>query len=186
MRFRDSMIYSCFRGCFIHSIDGWFTLGGSMLEAQKDLATMRIREVSRLTQLSPSALRKYEALGLVLPYSEHSGHRLFSFADVDWLGELKVYLNADGHTPQGVAARMRLIPFHEIRVHEIEEVCDVRSRTKVCWQVHADDPAWRRKCRACPGYIAKNLVLNFEDSFQVHYVPDARDPGARKSGGVAR
>ncbi len=128
---------------------------------------MRMREVAALSGLSASTLRKYEALGLVLPYKESSGHRLYSQQDIAWLLLLRTYFERTGRTPSSLGDLLAIVPFQDIRHAVLGEPCAVRNTDSVCWLVHADDPAWRRKCRDCPGYQQKDRSLEFLRHFRV-------------------
>ncbi len=134
-----------------------------MQDVYADLPTVRIREVAELTGFSPSTLRKYERLGLVLPYIDRpGGHRLYSQDDITWLCELKEFFRRESIAPHEVSRVLAELPARDRRIAAGAEHSGVASvPDSACWSTHAQDAERRRQCRTCPGLAARKSVLSY-------------------------
>lgn len=129
-----------------------------------NLPVIRIGEVAKVLGISASTLRQYEDLGLVLPFKEESGQRMYSVADITWLRRLHQYFAETRTGPTALARLMRLMPTHAMRFRRIGLPCSVQAADRMCWQANA---TLRRKCRECPAYLEKDMVLDFEKHFRI-------------------
>lgn len=123
------------------------------------LPTLRIGEVSKATKLSPSTIRWYEKLGLVLPQREPSGYRTYSQDDVMWLLTLRAYFAATHDSPRCLAQLLAWLPMRELHRIFAGTVCACKPNGGVCWSVGAT-PAQSRICRSCPAYQHKDVALD--------------------------
>lgn len=125
---------------------------------------LRIGEVAELTGLSPSTIRWYEKLGLILAQRESSGYRTFTPDDVAWLRALQAYFETTQNSPRCLATLLAWLPLQELRTQVLGEICPVQADGAACWSRSAT-PTCTRMCRACPAYAAKALALDFEKNF---------------------
>ncbi len=136
----------------------------------RHLPIIRIREAAQAAGLSPSTLRQYEELGLILPYREESGQRLYSLDDVEWLQQLQAYFRRTHSGPNCLAQLLGLIPFEEI-CRTTGTTCTCRPAKKAgeatCWQGWGTTGERRRVCRDCPAYRRKHYALAFDDHFRI-------------------
>ncbi len=132
-----------------------------------NLPILRIGEASRLARLSQSTVRQYEELGIVLPCRETSGLRLYSISDVQWLQAVRDYLRSNLLGPVGLAWLIRIANLSRLRRDELGEACGDETREAICWLACADKDGARNRCRLCPAYRNKSLVLDFEANFDV-------------------
>ena len=148
-------------------------------EQDQHLPMVRIREAAEAADLSPSTLRLYEELGLVLPYRETGGQRLYSLSDIHWLKALQRYFKETRTGPQCVARLLRLIPFQALCEEECRQCpCLYRGHDPSvtngpCWFDYGTEGERRRECRECPAYQRKHLALNFEQNFVIRRKPAA-------------
>lgn len=134
------------------------------LPNDKSFPNLRIGQAARKLGVSTSLLRRYEILGLILPFKEGGGQRLFSVTDVEWLQSLKAYFATTGTGPSCLSRVMRSLPMREIRAREAGVACPLPPSVGICWQAL---PGARRVCRACPAYAEKSKVLTFDRHFRI-------------------
>lgn len=137
----------------------------------------RIGDVSRLTGLSASSLRKYERLGIVLPGVEPSGLRLYSRLDVDWLLLISKEVREKRTSPQLIIAFLRHIPQLEIRKKYGMMPCELVTAGQICWQSALGvSKSHRTKCNACPVYQNKATMLNCGKYYELRIRKGVRLP----------
>ena len=139
-------------------------MNAKLLEARRKLPTLRIGTVAARVALSTSTLRQYERLGLVLPFKESGGQRLFSITDVEWLKRLKAHFAETSTGPSCLSRLMRSMPAREIRWVKTGTSCPVPETGQICWQAASSD---RQLCRSCPAYTEKTSMLSFDIHFRV-------------------
>lgn len=125
------------------------------------LPTVRIREVAAITGISASTIRKYERLGLVLPYVDRSGgHRLFSQEDMEWLSELHQFFKREGMKPLQASHILARMPTLQQRTLSGYADCGVvPDLDKPCWTKNLSCPDWRQTCRTCPALSMRRRLL---------------------------
>jgi DNA-binding transcriptional MerR regulator len=149
-------------------------------EAEKDLALIKIGTVSKLAGLSPSALRMYEQFGLVLPYKESSGQRLYSMHDIEAIRQFHDVVSEKKLSLASLAWLVRSAPVQSFRCAGCDQRCEVEPELgrQACWEMNADSPEWRKACRACPAYLSRCKVLKFHQYFAI---ATKRAPAAKES-----
>jgi DNA-binding transcriptional MerR regulator len=149
-----------------------------------DLAIISVGRAATLSGLSTSSLRHYETLGLVLPYRDPaSGRRFYSVSDIQWLNELRRFMDRTHTGPSAVALLLSLYPGPEMRRHMLEHDCgcDCEHLPVVCWvYLREKKNAARELCRACPAYRAKELALRLHETCKVVPIAAALAAAARK------
>ncbi len=78
--------------------------------------------------VSVSTIRKYEAMGLIIPFRTVSGHRLFSLEDIDRIRKILYLIQERGLNIKGIRGIQAFMP---------------------CWKLL---PCSLKKWKRCPGY----------------------------------
>ena len=143
-------------------------------EHDQHLPMIRIREAAEAARLSPSTLRLYEDLGLLLPFREEGGQRLYSLSDIYWLKALQEHFKETRTGPQCTARLLGSIPFNAFCGADENCGCsclyrgfDPLTAPGPCWTQYGVDGERRRECRNCPAYQRKHLVLDFDQNFVI-------------------
>ncbi|MFH1723733.1 MAG: MerR family transcriptional regulator [Elusimicrobiota bacterium] len=106
--------------------------------------------------LSVSAIRKYEAEGLLIPFRTPSGHRLFSHEDMDRVKIIRHMIQELGLNIEGIRRLQALLPCWElVRCSEDKrsECPAYKDNSKPCWMVRGGDCSARgNECRSCAVY----------------------------------
>lgn len=135
-----------------------------------EIPTLRIGVVSKATGLSPSTIRWYEKLGLILPQREASGYRTYNQNDVEWLLTLKGYFSTSHDSPRCLAELLAWLPLRDLRARLMNARCTCKPTGGVCWGV-ADSLVQVRICRDCPAYTHKAVALEPRRFFEAHWKP---------------
>jgi MerR family transcriptional regulator/heat shock protein HspR len=130
-----------------------------------------IGNVAERLGISVSTVRKYEAEGLIIPHRTDSGHRLFSFEDIERIRIIQNMIQNLGLNIEGIRRLQAMIPCWELLpcTEEMRKNCPAFSdSTRPCWMIKdlecAED---RSKCRSCPVYRLGAQCI--EDIKQVVY-----------------
>lgn len=134
------------------------------------IATLRIGAVSKATGLSPSTIRWYEKLGLILPQREASGYRTYAHSDVEWLLTLKAHFAASHSSPRCLADILAWLPMRELRSQLSQSQCTCRPEGGVCW-LAGETTLQVRICRDCPAYANKDVALDLRRFFEARWKP---------------
>jgi len=140
---------------------------------QSDLsAGLSIGTAAKITGLSESSLRKYEAAGLVIFDRTESGHRRLSQEDLIRINLIQHFIKNKGLNLEGIRRLWALIPCWELKE------CSQEARSTCPVQQGANDPCWTLfseeggcdglQCRSCEVYRMsasctediKGLMLN--------------------------
>ncbi|MBS1261492.1 MAG: putative heat shock protein HspR [Calditrichaeota bacterium] len=116
-----------------------------------------VGEAARITGLSDSSLRKYEAAGLIHYARTRGGYRMLSVEDLERVRMIQQLIKGKGLTLAGIRRLWSLIPCWELKACSAEE----RDR---CAAIHdtVTEPCWvlrefsgcceRSQCRTCEVY----------------------------------
>jgi MerR family transcriptional regulator/heat shock protein HspR len=118
---------------------------------------MAIGTVADKLGISVSAIRKYEAEGLIIAHRAKSGHRLFSLEDVDRLRIIQHMIQDVGLNIEGIRRIQAFLPCWQILPCESKEKdnCPVmEDDSRPCWTIKNSvcTQASPEKCRTCIVY----------------------------------
>jgi len=106
--------------------------------------------------LSVSAIRRYEKEGLVISHRRGSGHRFFSYEDIQRVRAIQHMIQDLGLNIEGIRRIQALLPCWNLQrcTSEVRSRCPAyRGESAPCWVVKgracSPDP---EKCRGCPVY----------------------------------
>ena len=106
--------------------------------------------------LSVSALRKYEAEGLLIYHRSASGRRLLSQADVKRIRIIQHIINTLGLNIEGIRRLLALLPCWQLKpcTDEDKKSCRaVADAVKPCWMIQETECARKGyDCRQCNVY----------------------------------
>ncbi|MFC2170532.1 MerR family transcriptional regulator [Calditrichota bacterium] len=115
-----------------------------------------IGTAARLVNLSESALRKYEAEGLIKYHRTEGNYRMLSIEDIERLRMIKSLVKDKGLNLEGIRRLWSLIPCWELKdcSEEIYRNCAVRlDSDQPCWVVRSHaDICGGTECRECAVY----------------------------------
>lgn len=115
-----------------------------------------IGTIAEKTGLSVSAIRKYEAEGLLIPHRTASGHRLFSHEDLERVKIIRHMVQDLGLNMEGIRRLQALLPCWELAgcSEEKRKRCAVPKQSSMpCWMVKRGNCGARAgECRECVVY----------------------------------
>ena len=119
--------------------------------------TMSIGTLAEKVGLSESAVRKYENECLIIARRTASGHRRFSFEDVDRVHTIRRMVQQLGVSIGGIRRMQSLLPCWELLpcTPEKREKCPAfHNDTRPCWMIKGLDctPSHGNECRKCVVY----------------------------------
>jgi hypothetical protein len=129
-----------------------------MLDLSKALTdpVISIGTLADKTGLSVSAIRKYEAEGLIIPHRTASGHRLFSLEDLDRVKIIHRMIQELGLNMEGIRRLQALLPCWELFgcPEEKRNRCPAyKDNSKPCWMVQSGVcSCGGGECRSCAVY----------------------------------
>ena len=102
-------------------------------------------------------LRMYEKAGLIIPYRNETGRRMYSIADLKRVSFIKRLIKAEGLNLAGIRRLMALLPCWELKPcsSELREKCPAYNDCKtICWMFPATScKTSDRSCRDCSVYL---------------------------------
>ncbi len=102
-------------------------------------------------------LRMYEKAGLIIPFRNETGRRLYSFADLRRFSYIKRQIKSEGLNLEGIRRLMALLPCWELKPcsSELREKCPAYNDCKmICWMFPATAcKNEQRLCRTCSVYL---------------------------------
>ncbi|MFH0882843.1 MAG: MerR family transcriptional regulator [bacterium] len=117
---------------------------------------MTIGEAARATGLSESALRKYEAAGLILYHRSSGNVRVLSHEDLTRIRWIQKLIKKEGLNLEGIRRLWALLPCWECRgctTNEQRHCPELSDMNRPCWMVHRDlTPEKTMECRQCGVY----------------------------------
>jgi len=106
--------------------------------------------------LSVSAIRKYEEEGLIISHRIESGHRLFSYEDVQRLSTIQHLIKNLGFNIEGIRRMQAILPCWDLLPCEkkVRDNClAFKGSTKPCWMMKDAHCTLRgNECRKCEVY----------------------------------
>jgi MerR family transcriptional regulator/heat shock protein HspR len=113
--------------------------------------------------LSPSAIRKYEEDGLIIPHRTHSGQRVFCYEDIGRIKNIQYLIKNLGINIEGIRRLQALVPCWSLLPCKIKErdTCSAyRDHTKPCWTIKdAHCSIQGNECRQCIVYRYGSLCV---------------------------
>jgi MerR family transcriptional regulator, heat shock protein HspR len=118
---------------------------------------MSIGTLAEKVGLSESAVRKYENECLIIAHRTPSGHRRFSWEDVDRIRNIHRMVQVLGVSLDGIRRLQSLLPCWDLLPCSTEkrEACPAfRETTRPCWMLNGLDctPSHGNACRECVVY----------------------------------
>ena len=115
-----------------------------------------IGTLAKKVGLSVSAVRKYEEEGLIISNRVKSGHRLFSYEDVQRLITIQHLIKDLGFNIEGIRRMQAILPCWDLLPCEKKErdTClAFKGSTKPCWMIKDAHCTLRgNECRKCVVY----------------------------------
>ncbi|MBI4863527.1 MAG: MerR family transcriptional regulator [Candidatus Riflebacteria bacterium] len=115
-----------------------------------------IGTLAEKTGLSVSAIRKYEAEGLLIPHRTPSNHRLFSHEAIERVRIIRSMIQDKGLSVEGIRRLQALLPCWELIdcTSEKRASCLASTdNTRPCWMLRGLDCApTGNECRSCVVY----------------------------------
>ena len=115
-----------------------------------------IGTLAKKVGLSVSAIRKYEEQGLLLSHRTESGHRLFSYEDIERLRSIQHLIKELGFNFEGIRRMQAILPCWNLLPCEkkVRDKClAYKGSTKPCWMIkdaHCTEQG--NECRKCAVY----------------------------------
>ena len=123
-----------------------------------------IGTLAKKVGLSVSAIRKYEEQGLLISHRTSSGHRLFSFEDIERLQNIKHLIKDLGLNIEGIRRMQAILPCWDILPCEkkVRDNClAYRGSTKPCWMIKEAHCSLKgNECRKCQVYRFGSLFTD--------------------------
>jgi len=102
-------------------------------------------------------LRMYEKAGLIIPYRNETGRRMYSLADLKRVSFIKRLIKAEGLNLAGIRRLMAILPCWELKpcTVALREKCPAYNDCKtMCWMFPATScKTSDRSCRDCSVYL---------------------------------
>ena len=115
-----------------------------------------IGTLAKKVGLSVSAIRKYEEQGLLLSHRTESGHRLFSYEDIERLRSIQHLIKELGFNFEGIRRMQAILPCWDLLPCEkkVRDKClAYKGSTKPCWMIkEAHCTLKGNECRKCLVY----------------------------------
>ncbi len=128
---------------------------------KKDIPLFPISTVARILGVSVHTLRLYEREGLIIPFRKETGHRLYSYADIERLRCIRESINQRKISIEGIKTIYSLIPCWSIKGCSEKDRMNCQAiinHSKPCWSFkHEKNVCSCSDCRDC------NVYQNFSD-----------------------
>ncbi|MBT8380122.1 MAG: MerR family transcriptional regulator [Ignavibacteria bacterium] len=115
-----------------------------------------IGTLAKKVGLSVSAIRKYEEQGLIISHRSASGHRLFSYEDIERLRTIQHLIRNLGFNIEGIRRIEAILPCWDLLPcsEEVRNNClAFKGSTKPCWMIKdAHCTRQGNECRKCHVY----------------------------------
>lgn len=118
-------------------------------------AVISIGTVAEKLGVSVSSIRRYEEAGLVIALRTPSGHRLFSYEDLQRIEKIRRIIHDLGLNIEGIRRLQALLPCWELLPcsPEIRDKCPAyQSNDRPCWMVKKHAMVGGCVCRRCSVY----------------------------------
>ena len=125
------------------------------LEENEPLLTIGV--AAKKLNVAVPTLRMYEKAGLVIPYRNETGRRMYSIADLKRVNFVKRLIKAEGLNLAGIRRLMAILPCWELKpcTMALKEKCPAYNDCKImCWMLPATScKISDRSCRDCSVYL---------------------------------
>ena len=115
-----------------------------------------IGTLAKKVGLSVSAIRKYEEEGLIISHRSDSGHRLFSYEDIERLRTIQHLIKNLGFNIEGIRRMEAILPCWDLLPcsEDVRDNClAFKGSTKPCWMIKdAHCTLQGNECRKCSVY----------------------------------
>jgi MerR family transcriptional regulator/heat shock protein HspR len=115
-----------------------------------------IGTLAKKVNLSVSAIRKYEDEGLIISHRSDSGHRLFSYEDIERINTIHHLIKDLGFNIEGIRRMQAILPCWNLLPckKEVRDNClAYMGSTKPCWMIKdAHCTLQGNECRMCSVY----------------------------------
>jgi MerR family transcriptional regulator/heat shock protein HspR len=130
-------------------------------------------------ELSVSAIRKYEDEGLIISHRTSSGHRMFSYEDIERIHTIKHMIKELGFNIEGIRRMQALLPCWDLlpcKEKDRNQCAAFIDNSKPCWMTNdAHCTIQGNECRNCMVYRFGSLCV--EDIKELlHNQPSDCDP----------
>ncbi len=125
-----------------HRVRSWVSEHSASDEIEPELPVFSIGKAAQLTGLSESALRKYEAAGLILFHRTDHGHRRLSLEDITRIKIIQKLIKENGLNLEGIRRLWALLPCWELKScsEEARKNCPILSGANdPCWVIYKDE-----------------------------------------------
>lgn len=129
----------------------------AMIEIDDNEPVFTIGVAAKKLGVAVPTLRMYEKAGLIIPYRNETGRRLYSFADLKRISYIKRLIKSEGLNLEGIRRLMSLLPCWEMKPcsKQLKEKCPAYNNCKTtCWMF--SDTACKeqnKSCRTCTVYL---------------------------------
>ncbi|MHC4796670.1 MAG: MerR family transcriptional regulator [Planctomycetota bacterium] len=118
---------------------------------------MSIGTLAEKVGLSVSAVRKYENECLIIAHRTSSGHRLFSYEDIDRIRNIQRMIQNLGLNIEGIRRLQALLPCWELlpcNPKKREQCPAFKDTSRPCWMIKGlgCNPSHGNECRQCVVY----------------------------------
>jgi len=140
---------------------------------------MTIGEAAEKTNLSESALRKYENEGLIIYHRSSGNVRVLSEEDINRIDCIKKLIKEKGLNLEGIRRLWALFPCwecNECKPEEIECCSAIQDSNRPCWMTKAKESGKTRElCRMCDVYRAvadcsEEMKFIVHEKLSAHFV----------------
>jgi len=138
-----------------------------MLEIDDHEPVLTIGVAAKKLNIAVPTLRMYEKAGLLIPYRNETGRRMYSFADLERVRHIKQLIKSEGLNLEGIRRLMALLPCWELKPcrSKLKETCPAYNATRmICWMF--PDTVCKnenRSCRTCPVYLQSDkMAINLK------------------------
>ena len=137
-----------------------------------------IGTLAKKVGLSVSAIRKYEEEGLIISHRTDSGHRLFSYEDIERLRNIQHLIKDLGLNIEGIRRMQAILPCWDLLPCEkkVRDNClAYKGSTKPCWMIKdAHCTLQGNECRNCIVYRYGSLFTE-DIKYLIHTISDSTD-----------
>lgn len=127
------------------------------MEIDENEPVFTIGVAAKKLGIAVPTLRMYESAGLIIPYRNESGRRIYSFADLKRISYIRRLIKSERLNLAGIRRLMALLPCWELKPCSTEqrEKCPAyRDCKTVCWMFPTTAcKVDERSCRSCPVYL---------------------------------
>lgn len=142
-----------------------------------------IATAAELTGTTPRMLREYEKAGFIKP-GRINGQRRFSSNDVQFIKNIRFYIEKVGMTITGLKLLYMMSPCWEIKQCNQPQCPAYGNYRQKCWEaIRESGSADTRTCRGCPIFLTFQKNRNMKMHQGKDIGPKCFTPNGGKSGG---